>query len=157
MTVSIISSRLEGAMQLIKSFEGFKAKAYQCPVGKWTIGFGHTLGVQPGDELTMEGAEYYLVMDMHQLDAWVEKVYPNYFRLSEGRRAVLLSFVYNIGGNAFLKSTMLKYLKDGKVALAGKELLKWTKGDMDGDGDKEDIPGLVKRRKAEFAIWEAQK
>ncbi len=37
-------------LQLIKHFEGLVLKAYKCPAGVWTIGYGHTKDVQPGDE-----------------------------------------------------------------------------------------------------------
>ena len=38
----------DNGIKLITSFEGCKLSAYQDPVGVWTIGFGHTSGVQPG-------------------------------------------------------------------------------------------------------------
>ena len=37
-------------LDLIKHFEGCELKAYKCPAGVWTIGYGHTKDVQPGDE-----------------------------------------------------------------------------------------------------------
>lgn len=30
-------------IELIKRYEGFRAEAYLCPAGIWTIGYGHTL------------------------------------------------------------------------------------------------------------------
>ena len=35
-------------IDLIKEFEGLRLKAYKCPGGVWTIGYGHTAGVKPG-------------------------------------------------------------------------------------------------------------
>ena len=35
-------------LALIKQFEGLKLKAYRCPAGVWTIGYGWTIGVKPG-------------------------------------------------------------------------------------------------------------
>ena len=33
-------------LELIKDFEGLELQAYQCAAGVWTIGYGHTKGVQ---------------------------------------------------------------------------------------------------------------
>ncbi|WP_193432926.1 glycoside hydrolase family protein [Candidatus Williamhamiltonella defendens] len=38
----------EGIEQ-IKAFESLRLKAYLCPGGRWTIGYGHTKGVKAGD------------------------------------------------------------------------------------------------------------
>ena len=32
----------ENGLDLIKHFEGCELKAYKCPAGVWTIGYGHT-------------------------------------------------------------------------------------------------------------------
>ena len=42
---------------LIKEFEGLRLKAYKCPGGVWTIGYGHTTGVKPGMVITEAQAE----------------------------------------------------------------------------------------------------
>ena len=47
-------------VSLIKSFEGCRLKAYKCPAGVWTIGYGHTSGVKEGDTITQEQADEYL-------------------------------------------------------------------------------------------------
>ena len=39
-------------LNLVKHFEGLRLKAYRDPVGKWTIGYGHTKGVFPGQKIT---------------------------------------------------------------------------------------------------------
>lgn len=36
-------------IELIKSFEGWRSKAYKDAVGKWTVGYGHL--IKPGDNL----------------------------------------------------------------------------------------------------------
>lgn len=40
------------AADFIAKWEGFEGKAYRCPAGVWTIGFGHTDGVREGDTVT---------------------------------------------------------------------------------------------------------
>ena len=46
--------------EMIKSFEALSLKAYHGKAdraGVWTIGWGHTKGVKPGDVITREKAE----------------------------------------------------------------------------------------------------
>src|SRR3981081_803625 len=42
----------EAGLGMSKSFEGLRLDAYRDPVGIWTIGYGHTRGVQPGMTIT---------------------------------------------------------------------------------------------------------
>ena len=44
-------------LQLIADFEGFEPEAYLCPAGVWTLGFGETLGVRPGDRISRAEAK----------------------------------------------------------------------------------------------------
>jgi len=44
----------EQAITLIKSFEDYRPRAYICPAGQLTIGYGHTKGVELGDTLQDE-------------------------------------------------------------------------------------------------------
>ena len=49
-------------IDLIKKFEGCRLKAYKCPAGIWTIGYGNTfyedgMKVKEGDVITQERAE----------------------------------------------------------------------------------------------------
>ncbi len=39
------------AIELIKSFEEYRSRAYLCPAGQPTIGYGHTKGVELGDSI----------------------------------------------------------------------------------------------------------
>jgi lysozyme len=47
-------------IDLIKEFEGYSERVYMCAGGKYTIGYGHTRGVEVGDTCTREQAEKYL-------------------------------------------------------------------------------------------------
>ena len=37
----------DDGLALIRRFEGFRAEAYRCPAGVWTIGYGHTAAAGP--------------------------------------------------------------------------------------------------------------
>ena len=46
-----------GTKNKIKKFEGLRLKAYVCAAGVCTIGYGHTIGVKPGDVITEAQAD----------------------------------------------------------------------------------------------------
>ena len=58
----------KATIDLIKEFEGFRAKAYLDPVGIWTVGYGTTsragvgLHVDQSTVVSHEEAEYYLML-----------------------------------------------------------------------------------------------
>ena len=52
------------AVDLIKTFEGFRERAAQLPDGRWTIGYGHTLSAREGAVITEADAEALLLYDM---------------------------------------------------------------------------------------------
>ena len=52
-------------LELIKKFEGMRLRAYVCPAGVWTIGYGHTgSDVRDGLKITEEEAEALLRKDV---------------------------------------------------------------------------------------------
>jgi len=136
------------ARELIKQSEGLRLKAYPDPGSggdPWTIGYGHTNGVKEGDTCTKEQAEHWLDEDMIYSYADIDRLVKN--PLSDKQRDALCSFVFNVGGTAFSKSTMLKLLNEGKYVLAADEFTKWTKA------SGKVMPGLVKRRGSERALF----
>ena len=54
----------EEGISLIKKFEGCELQAYQCSANVWTIGYGHTRGVNEGDSCTQQDADNMLVDDL---------------------------------------------------------------------------------------------
>jgi lysozyme len=137
-------------LALVKEFEGLRLKAYKCPAGVWTIGYGHTSAagipeVNSGMEITKEEAEAILKRDMVQYEAGVEKLVK--VELSQGQFDALVDFAYNAGVGALAKSTLLKRVNEERFDDVPAEFMKWTKG-----GGKE-LPGLVRRRRAEVKLW----
>jgi len=134
------------ALSLIKQFEGFRDKAYKDAVGVWTIGYGTTTNVKPGDTVTQAQAEAFLKRDAKQFaDTIVNNVKVP---LTNNQFAALLSLVYNIGGNAFQKSTLLKKINAGAGANEIEpHFLAWRNA-----GGK---PILLKRRQQEFEIYKS--
>lgn len=133
------------AIDLVCEFEGFSPKPYRCPANVLTIGFGRTEGVKEGDTTTKEAERSYVLSHLSDLDRRFEKIITT--SLTDNERSALLSFVYNIGLGAFMKSTLLRKLNRGDKAGAADQLLVWTRG-----GGKV-LPGLVRRREAERALF----
>lgn len=137
-------------LALVKEFEGLRLKAYKCPAGIWTIGYGHTSAagspeVTSGMEITKDEAEAIIKRDMVQYEAGVEKLVK--VELSQGQFDALVDFAYNAGVGALAKSTLLKRVNEERFDDVPAEFMKWTKG-----GGKE-LPGLVRRRRAEVKLW----
>jgi len=136
----------EHGLALIKAFEGLKLNAYRCAAGVWTIGYGHTLGVNPGDTLTEQAADLFLRQDAAVAEASVNR-YVN-VPLTQNQFNALVSFVFNLGSGNFRNSTLLKKLNAGDYQGAGEELLRWVRA-----GDTT-LPGLVRRRAVEKTLFE---
>ena len=137
-------------LAIVKEFEGLRLKAYKCPAAVWTIGYGHTSAagapiVNPDLVITKDEAEEVLERDMEQYEEGVRKYVK--VDLTQGQFDALVDFAYNAGVGALAKSTLLKKVNAEKFDEVPAEFMKWTKG-----GGKE-LPGLVRRRRAEVKLW----
>lgn len=133
------------AIPLIKEFEGCKLKAYKCPAGVWTIGYGHTEGVKEGDVWTQEKADEILASDVDLFSAGVKRLVRS--SLNSFQLGALISFAFNLGLGNLGKSTLLKLVNEGKFDLAANEFVKWNKA------NGQVLPGLTRRREAEKALF----
>ena len=132
-------------IDLIKRYEGCRLKAYKCPAGVWTIGYGHTNNVRPDDIITQDDAEELLKRDLKVHEDNVKRVVK--IALTQNQFDALVSFEYNVGYGAFANSTLLKLLNAGNYNGASKQFERWVYA-----GDRV-LEGLVKRRKAERELF----
>ena len=132
-------------LALVKASEGLRLEAYQDTSGIWTIGYGHTKRVKPGDSISAEQAELLLEADLMAAEEAVAGLVK--VPLNDNQFSALVSFVFNAGASAFAKSTLLKKLNEGGYGLVPACLKSWI-----FDNGKVQ-PGLVKRRAAEAALW----
>ena len=140
---------LDIAAELIEHFEGFSLKAYRCPAGILTIGYGHTGDVQEDETITPEEAVALLMQDMQSADHCIDEYVD--VEINDDQRAALLSFIFNLGCGAFRSSSLRRLLNMGQYAAAGQQFSRWTKaGGME-------LPGLVTRRSAERVLFETVK
>ena len=133
------------ALELIKQFEGLRLKAYLCPGGVWTIGYGHTTGVKSGMVITEDQAEDFLLSDIAVFE---KAVNDQNLALTQNMFDALVSFTFNVGVGNFKRSTLLFKIKvnpwDNSIM---DEFLRWvySKGRV--------LPGLQRRRLAEMKLY----
>ena len=138
-------------IELVKECEGFRANAYKCPAGIWTIGYGETKGVKPGDVTTEPDALRKLLVRLDEFTKEVLtllKVAP-----TQGQLDALVSFAYNFGSGALATSTLLRKHNEGDFLAAQAEFLKWNKVTNPVTKKKEVSNGLTKRRRLEAALY----
>lgn len=130
------------ALELLKRQECFRAKVYNCPAGKKSIGYGYNLEANPlkldpgriaefyKHGITEKQAEILLVDEIKRLDMILAGKLEWWLRINEARQSVLLNMAYNLGVEGLLKfSKTLDFIQAGNFGLAAKEMLKsqWAK------------------------------
>lgn len=161
-------------VNFIKGFEGLELEAYMDIAGVWTIGYGHTsealvksvmqqivgLPLKPFEYrhffaqdgkivTTKELAEDLLRQDLKPRERAVRDLVS--VPLNQNEFDALVSFVYNIGAEAFRKSTARKRLNRGDRIGAAEAMTWWNKATI--DGVKREVLGLTRRRAAEKALF----
>lgn len=140
----------EDGLALIREFEGFRGRAYRDAVGIWTIGFGHTAmagapEVSQGMEISQAEAEKILAHDVDGFARGVARLVSA--PLNNNEFSALVSFAYNVGLGNFAASSVLKAVNAGEPEAVPRRLQLWVKA-----GGRV-LPGLVKRRAAEAALF----
>lgn len=143
----------EECYNLIKNFEDVRLKAYKCPAGVWTIGYGHTDGVKAGDKITEEQALEYLKSDVNAFAKKISKALDaDEIELNSIHQFdALVCFAYNVGVSALTNSTLWKRLKAKDYTNAATQFLRWNKAQVDGKYVV--LNGLTKRRTAEMNLF----
>lgn len=138
--------------------------SYLCPAKVWTIGWGETDNVGPGDRCTKEQADRWLCDDLTDRVAVILaacKVKPNANQLG-----AFLRFAYNIGlgwdpnkpkpkgaKDGFRQSTVLKRHNEGNFEAAARAFDLWNEAFNPTTGKREVSRGLTARRKREAAEY----
>jgi len=160
---------------LMHKYEGFRSRPYLCPAVIWTTGYGHVLYQEqirlpvvrpPGktkDDIPMIRSEFPLKPEDNRV--WTKTEIDELFRADVGtfERGVLrlvpgvvgrqgsfdalVSISYNFGLGNLQRSTIRMRANRGDWDGAADAFRVWTKG-----GGKV-LPGLVKRREAEIALF----
>lgn len=138
-----------------------------CPTGYVTVGWGRVLldpvtgaqlngqsGLRRARELwpagfTQAECEAMLAEDMARFIAGVMALLTR--PVSAQMLAAMTSLTYNIGLSAYRKSTVLRLHNTGDQAGAAQAFGMWVKGTV--EGRKVDLPGLIRRRAEESALY----
>lgn len=132
-------------IELIKGFEGYRAEAYLCPAGVWTIGYGTTAGVKRGQTTTKALAVKMLEADLVKFEKTVNNLVK--VKLTQDQFDALVAFVYNVGPGNFKGSTLLSLLNQGDYRSVPAQMLRWNRG------NGQVLAGLTRRRKAEGDLF----
>ena len=135
-------------IEFIKRHEGFSPLPYLCSAGKETIGYGHVIkhGEQFPCGVTEQQAEDLLYDDLAEAEQCIFDCVE--VDLRPFQFDALVSLIFNIGTNAFSKSTLLRMLNTEQYEEAGKQFLRWVYA------DGKVIYGLQKRRQEEKRLFD---
>lgn len=135
----------DAGRRLIMENEGCKLTAYRCPADVWTIGYGHTgESVKEGLTITQHQADVILESDLQRFEYAVSKTCP---RANANQFSAMVCLCFNIGVDAFQRSTLARKFVTGDTAGAAWEFCRWTRA------KGVELPGLVKRRKQEQTLF----
>lgn len=139
----------EVAFDLISKWEGKENQAYQDIVGVWTICYGHTRTVIPGETRTDEQCRDLLIEEIAEYREGLHQYFTPQTRLSRlpaERDAAYTSLAYNVGIRGAGRSTATRRLNKGNIAGGCAALRWWNRA-----GGRV-VRGLVNRRSAEYDL-----
>lgn len=131
----------------VGGFEGLRLVAYPDPATRgppWTICYGETQGVKPGDRHSQAECKAMLTKSLEKYAVGIEQCVT--VELPDGRYTALVSFAYNVGVSAACKSSVVRLINAGLTRAGCDGLLKWNKaaGIV--------FPGLTRRRQIERTL-----
>lgn len=152
-------------LKLLEAFEADKLVGYRCPAGVSTIGRGITgpalkeaglrinyrtgkasSAVVVGGKITQAESDRLFAALVDYFEDKVERIIGD-ADLETHQFDALVSLAWNIGLDAFARSSVARFVKAGRFADVPRAFMMWTKA-----GGKE-LKGLVRRRRAEAALW----
>lgn len=170
-TVNTEKTVSPAGLDLIKQAEGLRLKAYLCPAGQLTIGYGHVLLVQDGQLFGLGPAEMAKCLDNKdtslaintQKALWLLQndtddvadhlnAEPYADRLNQNQFDALADFIFNLGYGNFKSSTLRKKLQAGDFTGAAAEFDRWVYARV--NGKPVTLAGLVERRAKARKLFE---
>lgn len=136
---------------LVTRLEGLRLDPYYDPSGYPTVCYGHLLSTKKHEPLhqfesrTHEECVDLLHSDLADVHHEVDQAVTH--PLNAHQKGAIISFVYNVGEGAFLRSTLLRDINDGELVEVPVELRRWVHA-----GDNV-VQGLVLRREEEIKMW----
>lgn len=147
----------DNGIAILKGFEGLHdgnsatqiLEPMRDPVGYWTLGYGSRYD-KNGKEVTAKTPAITLpeALELLRRDVGIAETAITRFitrDINQNQYDALCSFIFNIGTGGFQKSRLLKAVNTNTVNKT--HFMAWTKA------KGVQLPGLVKRREAEYALY----
>lgn len=127
-------------------WEGERLEAYLDRIASppvWTVCYGETKGVQPGDRYTAQQCLDMLAQSLAGYHAQLARCIPTLPQQPQGVQVALTSWTYNVGAGAACGSTLARRANAGDWVGACNQLPRWNKA------GGVVVRGLTNRRLAE--------
>ena len=137
------------AVPFVGKWEGLRLAAYRDIVGVWTVCYGETKGVRPGERYTKAECDAMLARELISYRSRLHRYFsPETLaaRLPVHRDTAYTSLAYNVGVGGAGKSTATRRLNAGDIAGGCEAIAWWNRA-----GDRI-VRGLVNRRSDEVAL-----
>jgi lysozyme len=146
----------KAGQDLIKKYESLQLKAYLCPAGVPTIGYGHTKGITKemvtnGYTIDANIANEMFLEDLSFFENGIDRMIVS--SITENQFSSMVSLAYNIGlggsntKRGFYSSKVREYTNNNEFTKAAESFLAHVYA-----GGKE-LKGLVLRREAEKELY----
>lgn len=157
-----MSAQADGVLQkyaaglaLLKEFEGCHLKAYKCPAGTWTIGWGNTrhidgAPVTAGDTISQAVADDLLLATVEHHILPSLRLVPHWDAMAPEQQGALICFAFNLGWKFYGAKgfeTISRVLKDREWDEVPAALLLYRNPGSSFEA------GLKRRREAEGRLW----
>lgn len=140
----------QAGLDVVKAFEGFRARSESLPNGRWIIGYGHMRRAREGIRVSETEAEAILrEYDLPPVERYVMRcvLAP----MSQNEFDALVSLAFNIGPKAFASSDVVASINGGNRLEAAQAFDHWRRAKI--GGRVQIVDALVRRRAAEKALF----
>lgn len=135
------------AVSIVGGAEGLRLNAYPDPATRgnpWTICYGHTGHVTPGEKASLAECKALLLADLAKEADGIEGCI--HAPMPDARYVAVLSLAHNIGAGGVCRSSIARLLNEGRVKEACEYFLHYDHA----AGLR--MPGLTHRREQERAL-----
>lgn len=148
-TAGAAAAILTATALFVAPWEGERTEAYLDRIASppvWTVCFGETRGVQPGDRYTPEQCRSMLEASLAEYRREIVRCIPALAEQPQGVQIALTSWTYNVGAGAACSSTLARRANAGDWRGACDQLLRWNRA------GGQVVRGLTNRRQAEHRL-----
>ena len=158
--VNRINAAVTDAIPFIKEHEGFRERAYQDSVGKWTVGYGQTeidgRPVREGDTITEKDASAFVERRARENAVALYRQNPWMSNLSQGALSALYDVAYNLGAKALGERRSPTLNRDMQSADTDWDSIVWRELPTYVKAGGRTLKGLVNRRNDAIRKWRNQ-